>query len=295
MKKLCTFLWIIFSLLNCASAIKGSELAREYYNLGNAHYELGDYGKAVFFLRKAVELDEDLQTARFNFSLALLKDGKADQAEDILKSLLEEDPENQSVVELLAYAYHTQGKEEEAIRIYRQILSNSPENANARYNLGILFWKMEQRENALSEFRRLIEFLPNDLDTLFNLGKLLLELNNPSEAVIFLKQYIQEQPADVEAYLLLAKGYRDRELYDKALDAYSSALVHDEKQAEAWFYSAQILLTKIEDPDRGLTALNQALDYGFKDLEMITALLESPDLLEEDKVKSLIEQRGLLP
>ncbi len=295
MKKLCVFLWIIFSLLNCSSTIKSSELAREYYNIGNTHYELGNYGKAVIFLRKAMELDEDLKTARFNLSLALLKDGKPEEAENILKSFLEEDPENQSVVEVLAYAYHIQGKEEDAIRIYRQILSSSPENNNARYNLGILFWEIDQLENALHEFRLLIELSPDDLDTLFNMGKLLLELNNPSEALIFLEQYLQEQPVDVEAYLLLAKGYRDMELYDKALDAYSSAISQDEKQAEAWFYSALILLTEIEDPERGLTALAQALDYGFKDLEMITALMESPDLLEKDKVNSLVEQRGLLP
>jgi len=56
-----------------------------------------------------------------------------------------------------------------------------------------------------------------------------------------------------------------------------------------------IQLTKIEDPDRGLTALSQALAGGFKNREAIVELLADPQLLERDRVRALLQGSGLLP
>ena len=93
----------------------------------------------------------------------------------------------------------------------------------------------------------------------------------------------------------LAEAYRRLERYDRALDAYAQALVYDEKRAEAWFSSAVIQLTRIEDPDRGLVALAEALDNGFRDAERIAELLDDPDLLEREQVTDLLKRRGVLP
>ena len=93
----------------------------------------------------------------------------------------------------------------------------------------------------------------------------------------------------------LADIYRTQEHYDWALDAYAEALGYDESLTEALFATAVIQLTKIEDPDRGLTALTEALEVGFDDQEAISRLLSDPNLLERNMVESLLQQRGLLP
>ena len=300
MKKLLLFIFPLSLLLtlflfSCAGTMSARELAREYYNLGNAYYELEEYGKAVDFLTKAFELDGDFRKAGFNLALALIKDDQPERAGMILKDLLKADPENQGILEVLAYAFHVQGKDEQAIEVYRQILSEIPEEKNARYNLGILFWEVGEKEDALKQFQKLMEISPEDFENLFNLGKLYLELDRPAEAVSILEQYLQEKPDDTGAYLLLAGAYRTLKQFDRSLEAYSSVLALDENLGEAWYYSAWILLTEIEDPNKGLTALVQALDYGYKDPEKLAALLESPRLLERAAVESLLEERGLLP
>ncbi len=63
MKKLFIILGLSLSFIGCTSTIKGSELAWEYYNLGNAYYELENYSKAVLFLQKAVDLDGEFRKA----------------------------------------------------------------------------------------------------------------------------------------------------------------------------------------------------------------------------------------
>ena len=107
--------------------------------------------------------------------------------------------------------------------------------------------------------------------------------------------YLQSQPESADAYMHLADAYRIEERYDRALEAYDQVIAYDEKRADAWFYSAVIQLTKIEDPDRGLTALAQALEGGFKNQEAIAQLLADPELLERDRVETLLQRSGLLP
>ncbi len=285
---------LLYSFFSCASTVKSTDLASEYYNLGNAYYKLGNYTRAILFFQKAMTLDESLYKAGFNLSLALINDGRPGEAEEAVGKLLAMDPDNQSLLEVLAFAYHGQDKDEDAVAVYQQILDVSPEQVNARYNLAVLLWKLENADDALDEFVLVLEYSPDDLDTLFNLGQLLLEQEQAEEAVETLEQYLQLEPSDEEAYMYLGKGYRRLERYDKALAAYTNAITYDEKKAEAWFYSAQILLSKIEDPKRGLTALSQALDYGFKDKDAILALLELPELLDKIKVEALLQKKGLL-
>jgi tetratricopeptide (TPR) repeat protein len=194
------------------------------------------------------------------------------------------------MMQALAYVYHVQGKQEPAIALYMEVIIASPENTDARYNLGLVLWSMSRHQAAAEQFRQILERAPDDDQTLYNLGKLLLEAEQYGEAVEVLGQYLELQPADAEAYLLLAHGFRLQERFDRALDAYDQALTHQERNAEAWFYSSLIFLTEVEDPNRGLTALTQALDYGFNDQEALNALLGAENLLERDRVEELLSR-----
>jgi tetratricopeptide (TPR) repeat protein len=295
MNRLTVLFPMILFLAGCAGTWKGAELAREYYNLGNAYYELGEYKKAADYLARAVELDRDFPKARFNLAMALVKDGRAALGEEIFRDLLAGDPENLNLAEGLAFSLYVQDKQEEAVRAYRSILAVEPTNGAARYNLGILLWQSERLEEALEEFRVLLGNDPEDTAAVFNSGRLLFELDRPDEAAAVVEEYLQAESGDADAYMLLAAIYRAAERYDRALEAYDQALLFDEKLAEAWFFSAWILLTEVEDPARGLDALGQALVFGYSDEEQIKALLESPRLLAREKVEALFEARGLLP
>jgi predicted Zn-dependent protease len=227
--------------------------------------------------------------------MALIAAGRAGEAQTVLEELILQDPGNENLQEVLAYAYHAQGDNLQAIRIYRQILEASPANNKVRYNLGMLLRKVEQPEEALQVFTEVLEDEPEDLEALYNRGELLLELGRIADAVVVFEAYLQSKPDSTDAYMHLADCYGIQERYDKALEAYAQALAYDEKRSQAWFSSAVIQLTKIEDPDRGLTALSQALEGGFKDQEAIEELLADPALLERDRVEALLQQNGSLP
>lgn len=282
-------------LAGCAGSSRIDNVAAEYYNLGNSYFNQEKYSQAVTYYVKALKIDAELLRARFNLSLALIHLNRAAEAEILLQKLLDEDPANLSVLEILAYNYHIQGKAEEAIELLENVLEKSPESVSARYNLGILLWEIDKKSEAVAAFTAILDYAPDDSRTLFNLGRLFFELNKAIEAVSYLEEYLQIEPTDVSACLLLAKSYYALKRYDRALEAYDLALSFEQDLAEAWFEKAQILLTEVEDPEKGLLSLSLALEAGFKDLEAIAVLLDFTNLLERNRVTDLLEEKNLAP
>jgi tetratricopeptide (TPR) repeat protein len=269
----------------------------DYYNLGNAYYELKRYDQAILYFNKSIDQDPSLLHAHHNLSLALIREGRGKEAYEVLTGLLEKDPDNIAVLQLLGYSLYVQGRGEEALEVYDKILEMDPNNLNAHYNRGIVLWDLGREKEVETVFRDLLESLTSEdtelyRDTLFNLGKLLLEGGDYGEAVVYLERYIEWRNDDVEAFELLARAYRSLESYDKALESYARILKLDDDLHDIWMDRAEILLTKIQDPLLGLEALNRALSLGFEDEKRIDNLLDDPGLVEKDRVEAILKHWG---
>jgi tetratricopeptide (TPR) repeat protein len=286
--------YVIF-LIGCETVISGKELAQEYYNLGNAYYEIGEYEDAVFFYNKAIELDETLFSAQFNLAYSYVNLGNNEKAINILTSILAEDPNNVDMLKLLGYAYHLHGDEEQALAAYDKILAIAPEHKDALNNKAIIYWKLKKYDEAEKALRMLLKTSPSDLDALFNLGDLLFEMKKYDDAAYFIEQYIEAKPDDTKAYLKIAAVYTALEKYYKVIDAYEGALAVDKKLKEAWFYKAALLLTIVQDPEKGLIALAEALELGYNDKAEMSKLVNDPALLEKERVYTLLREKGFEP
>ena len=110
-----------------------------------------------------------------------------------------------------------------------------------------------------------------------------------------LSRYVEKKPDDMDAWYLIAAAAERLQKYSRALEAYDKIIAIDPKQANAWFGEARLLLTVVEDPQKGLDALDKALSAGFKDKDAVKALLASPQLLEKAKVEEAFKEHDLLP
>ncbi len=293
-------IWFFFSffmifLSGCETVISGKELAQEYYNLGNAYFAIEKYEDAAFFYNKATEYDDKLFSAQFNLAYCYVKLGGNEKAIALLSAILAEDPNNVDMLKLLGYGYHLLGDDEQALVTYDKILAISPEHKDALNNKAIIYWKMKKYDDAENAFRMLLKSNPSDFDALYNLGDLLFEMEKYDDAAFFIEQYIETKPEDAKAYLKIASVYMALEKYYKVLDAYEGALAVDKKLKEAWFYKAVLLLTKVQDPDKGLTYLAQALELGYGDKNEIRKLISDPSLLEKEQVYKLLREKGFEP
>ncbi len=301
MIKRCLFLVLAILVLGaCVTSVSGKELAREYYNLGNAYFQIKKYKEAIEFYQRSLDFDEYATKASFNMAYAYVALGNPDRATEIANGLLAKDPRNTSLLELIAYAYHVKGNDDEAIAHYLKILELQPDDKEANYNLAVIHWKKKEYDKAETYFRSLLKTSTGDPKALYGLGAMLLEKGSQKEAVGFLNQYLELKPEDVSAYMELAQAYTGLQQYLKALDTYEKAIAVDSSAKNAWFRRAELLLTKALDPDKGTTSLEQALYLGFNSMADIITLVQSVrsgPLLdhEKNKVYVVLKQRKLMP
>ncbi len=287
---------VAFVLLGgCASDPRIREIAAEYYNIGNAFFELGQYEKAINAFSSALRFDPGLVKADYNLALTFARMKRSSEAEQVLKKLLADDPVNTNLMATLAWAYHLAGRDAEALSQYDAALAIAPENADAWYNSALILWKLERKQEALERFRRLLAVAPDDSDGLFGAGSLLLSMDDPAGAEEYLGRCVQKKPEDLDARYLLADSLERQRKLSRVLEEYDRILERDAKQANAWFGKARLLLTVIEDPDNGLVALRKSLELGFRDGEAAGVLLASPGLLEREAVEAALKERDLLP
>jgi tetratricopeptide (TPR) repeat protein len=290
-----TLLAAALGLAGCVTDTRTRSVAADYYNIGNAYAELGQYDKAASAYENAVRLDAGMVKADFNLALAYGKMKRYEDAAVILKRLLLNDPQNTLILSTLGWDYHLAGKDGEALAQFDAVITLSPADPDALYNSAIILWKLDRKDEALARLRKLLANSPDDTDALFAAGSILLALDDAAGSGEMASRYLQKKPDDVDGWYMVAAGAERLQKYSRELEAFDRIIALDSKQADAWFGETRLLLTVIEDPQRGLDALSKAFAAGFHDTAAIKALLDSPALLERDKVEAALKERKLMP
>jgi tetratricopeptide (TPR) repeat protein len=278
----------------CATDTGARGIALEYYNLGNAYLELGRLGDAARSYEAALRLDPSLARADYNLAVAYVRLGRAAEGAAILERLAADDPASVTVLLAAGWALHEAGRDAEALARYDAAAALAPENRDALYNGGLLAWSAGSLREAADRFARLVALAPDDDDALYNLASLELALDDPAAAADHLGRYVERRPADEDGLLLLASAWERQRLFSRALEAYDRVVAADAGEGRAWFGRARLLLTVVEDPERGLADLRRALDAGFADRDAAAALVATAALLSRAEVEELLAGRGLL-
>ena len=288
-------LTVLAVVSGCVTSAGGKVIASDYYNIGNAFFDLGQYDKAVLYYQSALRVDPSMVKADYNLALTFVRMKRNDDAVAILKRLLSNDQKNTTVMAALGWAYHQAGKDADALAQYDILLALSPADQNAWYNSGIILWKLDRKQEALDRFRKVLSIAADDTDALYAAGSILLSLDDPQGSADMLARYVDKKPDDVDAWYLVAAAAERLHKYSRALEAFDKIISLDAKQGAAWFGETRLLLTVVEDPQKGLDALTKALAAGFKDRDAIKALLASSQLLEREKVEAALKEKDLLP
>lgn len=276
------------TLSGCVTGVSRKDLAREYYNLANAYFELEEFDEASEYYRKALQYDPSLVQGSYNLARLYIQDGRYDDAVVLLESLLERDPENLMVRETLGYALYRAGETGDAVAVFEDLAERSPLNARVLYNLGLVRYESEDYIGAAGPLEEAMRIAPEDLDVVRLLGFVRLETGDPEGGAALLERYNEGKPGDTRVLAALARAYRDQELYGEAVEAYTAYLAENPGDGAMWFEQAVVLLTAIEDADAGLEALGKAEEAEFDDRERVAGLLDSSELMDSEAVRAYL-------
>jgi len=287
--------FILYSLFGCVTdSLSKQELAKEYYNIGNAYWGVNKHEKALTYYKKALELDKNMIKTSYNLARLYIDMNNYEKAISILNSIIKQDTDNIMILETLGYIHYLQGNVEKAEKIYVEILRKAPKRVNSLFNYARILEFKEEYETALINYKKVFDIEPDLRDVGFTLAKLEYQLKKYDSSKQHIEAYLENNNT-TEARLLLSKLYSQKQMYEQAMEELHKALEKDAKHAEALFEKAKLQLTVIENDEDGLINLEKAIKNGFSNKENITQLLNDENLVAKPEVKAVLTQHNALP
>jgi tetratricopeptide (TPR) repeat protein len=279
-------LTILFLLLatSCVTGVSQQELAQEYFNLGNAYFELGDFDRSYRYYRNALELTDQFPAAGYNLVRLLIERGDMDRAREYLLQLRRDDPENLLLIETEAFMYASEGKTSEAVALYRRVLDQSPGRVRAGYNLGLLKAREESWELARSVLEQHRMFADDDLDYRWLYAEALYRSGDESAALTELERYFLRVQDDAPRRLRLLQRYVKWEFFLPALEIAEDPPESLLRDGEFHFAIATAHLRGGSDFALGRRSLEEALRREFNDPRRLAELLQH---VADDEIRVL--------
>ena len=153
---------------------------------------------------KALALEPEFKEAWINLGLAVLSQGRPDEALSCQREALRLDPESADAHNNLGMAHYAQGHIAEAESCFRAALRLRPDHANATLNLGSARQVLNDVEQADALFRRAIALGVEPAPAKANLALALMEQIRPEEAEQCCREALALWPGYVEAKANLA-------------------------------------------------------------------------------------------
>lgn len=132
------------------NSVSNNREARQYYHEGQAAFKAKNLKKAVYFYRKAVEIDQNFAFAWDNLGLTYRYLKKYDKALEAYKKSLEISPKGALPLQNIPIVYEHMDKPQLALDAYNQLTKLQPDNPEGYFGKGrLLISQFKKPEAAL--------------------------------------------------------------------------------------------------------------------------------------------------
>jgi len=154
--------------------------------------------------------------------VALLNQGRLDEAERHSRAQLEREPDSGILWKILGVALAHQGKD--ALPALRRAAELLPDDAEAHGNLAAVLQAQGQRDAALASLLRLLEIEPRNVAVLIAAANALCALGRAREALPLYSRALEIEPQRPEARNNLGNALQELGEYEQAAARYREAL-----------------------------------------------------------------------
>jgi tetratricopeptide (TPR) repeat protein len=172
--------------------------------LALAELNTGHFGEAADLLQSDPERLRDT-SLQFAYGLALVKGGRAAEAEPIFSDLLARNADSAELNVLLGQANAALGDFDSAVTRLKRALEIKPDVPEANAALGVIYYKQGKMEEAEVALRAELAIRPNDVESKQNLAAVLEAQQRPDEALPLLRAVLAAKPSFADARYLLGK------------------------------------------------------------------------------------------
>jgi|GEM_PF-348668 len=160
---------------------------------GVGYYLLGEYGKAITFLEKAVTGSNNVQF-EFNLANSYSAEGKSDLAISTYLKVLESEPAHIGALNNLADEYEQKGDVEKAHELFHYLTHIQPDEPLSHFNLGNFFLRQNQHIEAGNCYESALRQDPDFIDAYYNIAWILYKVGAYSESLEYIDRGLKIEP-----------------------------------------------------------------------------------------------------
>ncbi|KFN42094.1 2OG-Fe(II) oxygenase family protein [Arenimonas metalli] len=220
-------------------------------------------------------------------AIALMREGKADQALRRVDDLLAKVPRSPDAHQLMAMCQSELGEYALAERSFRRALELAPDQPLLLVNLATLLRKVARVPEALVLFQRATEVAPGFGKAWLELGNTLFDLGLPDKAVPALERAVQVQPESVMGWSALGSAYRVVEQWESAEAAFLRALKLAPGYSAGWVNLGALMRLRGR-ADEAIACFERAAIAGYQGPELADAMAGA--LLDQGHADKALEQ-----
>ncbi len=215
--------------------------AEVWFLMGAINGQLGDFSVAEKCCRRALELAPGQPALLTNLGVALLHQGKTEEAKRQLQAATRADASNAAAWLELANTYKLSAEPREALRAYERVLTLRPGAYAVHYNLALTLLELDRDDDASRHLAQAIKFNNQFLDAYLHLSAIYIQRRQFRQAGELLKNGLHALPGNAELYFRLGVACQEQGETNRAIECYRQALESEPAHVDAHIGIAGVL------------------------------------------------------
>jgi tetratricopeptide (TPR) repeat protein len=203
------------------------------YNLGRAHYAMGEFEQARQQFTKAIELRPDYVIARLALAQLQVSRGEFDAALKTAEAILAIDRGNVNARLIESASLMGQRKYTDSRQILDAMIKSSPASTDVLFQLGVVNLAEKKYKEAEDAFRRAYQLNPANTRGLMGQVETHMAQDKPDAALALLQAESDKQPNRVELFMAMGNVAVRAGKYDVAIQNYTKAASLLDKNSKA--------------------------------------------------------------
>ena len=240
-----------------------------------SYFQIKHWGNSTAVFKNAVKVTDNNWLAYNNLGLALMRDGKSNDAVFYFKKTLQIRPNFLKTLDNLGIALYRLEKFEEALFYYSKALKIDPKHAGIHNNTANVLTALGKLEEAVQHYKKAILIDPEFADAYYNLANVLTIQGKLDKAILYYESAIKKDSGHSNAHYKLGCILLKKNEYKKALAHFAQVIKIKPDYKEAYNQIGIILLQsgKIKTAEKFFSKAVQ-IDHDYKDARNNLLILE---------------------
>jgi tetratricopeptide (TPR) repeat protein len=191
--------------------------------LGMSYFVTSDYARASETLTQVADAHPENVGLSYTLALALIKQGKADDANARIARMIERGGNSPQLHIVLGQAYYEQGDTAKSLEELKAALALDARTPLAHYYTGLVQLKEGKFDEAAREFESELALNPTDLQARYHLGFVMLARQDAAGGVRVMREVVQLKPDFADARYELGKALLQQGDVKEALENLEAA------------------------------------------------------------------------